>query len=185
MRYIDANSTTIAGSSSRKLGVRPNPTQITRSARRRLWIATPYFVPDGENVGALQLAALRGVDVRILIPRHRDHLMTWLAGFAFVEEVQNAGVKVFFYEPGFMHQKIALVDDDLASVGTANFDNRSFRLNFEITWVVVDKGFAGEIEAMLLKDLERCRPAEANELANRPFWFRFAVGVSRLFSPIL
>lgn len=125
---------------------------LISSARTRLWLTTPYFVPDLDVLNVLKLAALRGVDVRVLIPDRPDHTIVWLAGFAYAEEVQRAGVKLYRYTGGFMHQKTLLVDDRVAAVGTVNFDNRSLRLNFENTVLVFDAAFAGELAAMLETD---------------------------------
>lgn len=155
------------------------------SAEHRVWIASPYFVPDGRVLGALQLAALRGADVRILIPSIADHWMFRYVHYAYLREVEGAGVKVFRYNEGFMHQKVILVDDDYAGVGTANFDNRSFRLNFELTCLIEDRAFCGEVAAMLERDFARSTRAYASELDERSFRFRLATEVTRLLSPAL
>ncbi len=159
--------------------------QAINSARHRLWIASPYFVPDGALIHALQLAALRGVDVRIMLPAKPDHKMVYLAAFSYIAETELSGVKFYRYQPGFMHHKVLLVDDDLAAVGTANFDNRSIRLNFEITLIFADRGFAIETEKMLARDFELCLQTKSADFARRPFWFHFAVRVARLFAPVL
>ncbi len=124
-------------------------------ARKRIWIASPYFVPGAEVLMALSLAALRGVDVRIILPERPDHLLTYLAGFSYLEELCGLGIRVYRYREGFMHQKVLLVDEFASMVGTANFDNRSFRLNFEITAIILDARFASEVEAMLEDDMAR------------------------------
>ncbi len=157
---------------------------VIASARRRLWLASPYFVPDQQIISALQLAALRGVDVRIMLPQKPDHLLVYLSSFSYLPEAEAAGVKVFRYQPGFLHQKVLLKDDDLAWVGTANVDNRSFRLNFEITVAVADKTFARGVEAMLQEDFARCRQANVADLANRPFLFKVLAQVARLMAPL-
>ena len=154
------------------------------SARKRIWIASPYFVPDASLIYALQLAALRGVDVRVMLPERPDHVLVYLSAFSYIAEAEPAGVKFYRYQPGFMHHKVILVDDDLAAVGTANFDNRSIRLNFELMLVFADKSFAATVAEMLEKDFAECRQATADELAARPFWFRFAVRLARLMAPI-
>jgi cardiolipin synthase len=154
------------------------------SARTRLWIASPYFVPDSSLICALQLAALRGVDVRVMLPQRPDHLLVYLSAFSYIAETEQAGVRFYRYQPGFMHHKVILVDDDLAAVGTANFDNRSIRLNFELTMVFADKSFAASVCEMLEKDFANCRLATAEEFAARPFWFRVAVRLARLMAPI-
>ena len=155
------------------------------SAKQRVWIASPYFVPDESLMSAIQLAAIRGVDVRIMLPEIPDHKVVYLAGFSFIAEAEPAGVKFYRYQPGFMHHKVILVDDDLAAVGTANFDNRSIRLNFELMLVFADKAFAATVCKMLEKDFAECRQATADELASRPYLFRVAVRVARLWAPVL
>jgi cardiolipin synthase len=154
------------------------------SAKKRLWIATPYFVPDPPVVQALQLAALRGVDVRVLVPQKADHWLVWLSSFSYQDETEKSGVVFYRYTEGFMHQKALLVDDDFAVVGTANLDNRSFRLNFEISAVFNDKAFAEQVEAMLAQDFQGSQRAAPGELARRGFWFRLAVAASRLLAPM-
>ena len=84
-------------------------------------------MPDEALLSALKSAAMRGCDVRLLVPEKADHVVTWLAAFAYFDEVRAAGVKVYNYGAGFLHEKVVLMDDDMAAVGTANFDNRSFR----------------------------------------------------------
>lgn len=154
-------------------------------ARRRLWIASPYFVPDEGIRAALQLAALRGVDVRIMIPERPDHRSVYLAGIAYLPEMAAAGVRVFRYQAGFLHQKVMLVDDQMASVGTANLDNRSLRLNFELSMVVLDPAFCREVEAMLAADFAECREVDGRDYTSRPVWFRVLVRLAKLMAPIL
>jgi cardiolipin synthase A/B len=155
------------------------------SARQRIWIASPYFVPDTALICALQLAALRGVDVRIMLPAIADHRLVYLAGFSYISEAEPTGVKFYRYQPGFMHHKVLVVDDDLAAVGTANFDNRSIRLNFEMMLIFADRQFAAEVTKMLEKDFQECRQTSAEDVAKRPFYFHFGVRLARLFAPIL
>ncbi len=154
------------------------------SAKHRVWIASPYFVPDPKVVAALQIAALRGVDVRILLPEKADHVLVWLSSFSYYNETEPYGVRLFRYQPGFLHQKTMLVDDDVAAVGTANLDNRSFRLNFEITLLVVDKKFGARVKEMFEKDFAKSRIVKQGELDALPVWFRFGVGIARLLAPI-
>ena len=155
------------------------------AARKRIWIATPYFVPDEGIVSALQLAALRGVDVRIILPANTDNMLVWLAAFWFIEELAADDVRFYLYEEGFLHQKVFLVDDEWSAVGTANFDNRSFRLNFEVTAVVADRDFGRQMEEMLEADMKRSRPFDPATLEQMPFYKKLAVRTARLFSPIL
>ena len=160
-------------------------THAIESAERRVWIATPYFVPDGRVLGALQLAALRGVDVRILMPRRTDSVLFKYVPYAYLPDVERAGVKVLLYEEGFMHQKVLLVDDDYAAVGTANLDNRSFRLNFEVTCLANDLAFCADVAAMLERDFSRSTRLSEADLADRPFPFRLAAQTTRLLAPVL
>jgi cardiolipin synthase len=94
-------------------------------------------------------------------------------------------VKVYRYQGGFLHQKVLLMDDDIAGVGTANFDNRSFRLNFEITVLVKDIEFATQVDTMLQADMCRCYQVSQQDIADKPFWFPLAMGTARLFAPSL
>lgn len=154
------------------------------SAKKRIWIASPYFVPDDRVVGALQLAALRGVDVRILIPAKPDQPMIYLSGFSYLEELCEPGVRFFQYEPGFLHQKTMLVDDRASVVGTANLDNRSFRLNFEISMVIIDEGFAAQMEEMFKADFANSKEIDQAVIHSKSAWFQFLSKLSRLMAPI-
>jgi cardiolipin synthase len=155
------------------------------SAQSRVWIASPYFVPDDALLSALQLAALRGVDVRILLPAKRDHTLVWLASFFFVPAVTSFGVKVYRYTEGFMHQKAVVVDESLSAVGTANFDNRSFRLNFEVMSLVADRGFTSKVASMLEADFTHSSDVSHERFADYPLWKRVGSKFARLFGPVL
>ena len=154
------------------------------SAKHRVWIASPYFVPDSKVVAALQIAALRGVDVRILMPEKADQVLVWLSSFSYYNETEPFGVRLYRYQPGFLHQKAMLVDDDIAAVGSANLDNRSFRLNFEITTLIVDEEFGARVKDMFEKDFANSRMVEQGELDAKPLWFKFGVGFARLMAPV-
>ncbi len=153
-------------------------------AMKRIWIASPYFVPDVDVLSALKLAALRGVDVRILVPEVIDHRIPWLAAFAYFDEIRTAGVRVWRYDAGFMHQKVLLVDDEIASVGTTNMDNRSCRLNFEATVLVFDPRAAAAVEEMLEDDFARAYLLET-DLNEQPWQRRVGAPFARLLAPIL
>lgn len=154
------------------------------AARQRFWIATPYFVPDIDIITALRHAALRGVDVRILVPDLADHWMPWLAAYAYFDAITEAGARVFRYTDGFMHQKAFVVDDRLAAVGTTNLDNRSFLLNFESMALFFDAGVAARVDAMLRDDF--AASYELTETIDRqPPFIRYGAPVARLFSPLL
>ncbi|WP_233830661.1 cardiolipin synthase [Paraburkholderia sp. ZP32-5] len=159
--------------------------EAINAARERVWITTPYLVPDEAVFAALRLAVLRGVDVRILIPSRRDHLVVFAASKLYAYDSLRAGIRVFRYQPGFLHQKVVLIDSVAAAVGSANLDNRSFRLNFEIMVLTVDRGFALEVETMLLDDFAEAREIDRREYRNARAWRRMLMHVARLFSPIL
>jgi cardiolipin synthase len=120
-----------------------------------------------------------------MVPEKADHLIVWLATYACMEDAADDGIRFFRYEEGFLHQKVMLIDGKAASVGTANMDNRSFRLNFEITALIADPGFCEEVEEMLTSDFERCREYMPGELKAKPLPFQLAVRVALLASPIL
>ena len=160
-------------------------THAIQSAKRRIWIASPYFVPDEAVVNALQLAALRGVDVRIMIPGMADKPFLKWAAMSYVEQVRRAGIKIYEFNDGFMHQKVMLVDDDASTVGTANLDNRSFRLNFEVSILIFNTTFATQLEAMLNHDFERSTLIDDKRMADRSMLSRLSSRFARLFSPVL
>ncbi len=155
------------------------------SAEERIWIATPYFVPDEAVVAALQLAGLRGVDVRVLIPEKPDNFLVYLAAYSYFDESSATGVKFYRYLDGFLHEKTMLIDDYVSAIGTANFDNRSFRLNFEVTGVVIDTVFAKVVERMFLDDFTKSRRIREGEYDEKPWYFRFGVKLARLTAPLL
>lgn len=155
------------------------------SAKERIWITAPYFVPDDAIVKAMMLATLRGVDVRILVPATGDSKPVQMAGYYFMELLEESRVNFCEWGPGFMHQKVMLVDDRSSVIGTHNFDNRSFRLNFEVAALVIDEDFNREVEAMFLDDFEKCAPIDPASFADKPWTWHFGVQVSRLLAPIL
>lgn len=158
--------------------------EAANSSKKRLWIASPYFVPDEGVLTALQTAAIRGVDVRILIPERADHLLVWLSAFSYYEQSIPYGVKLFRYGRGFLHQKVLLIDERLAAVGTANLDNRSFRLNFEITGFSTDSAFVKSVEEMLERDFSYSCKASVKEFTGKSFLFRASCRAARLLAPI-
>lgn len=158
--------------------------RAVNSARTRLWISSPYFVPDTTILTALQLAALRGVEVRLLLPERIDHALPMLSSFSYYGSLAMAGIELWRYQPGFLHQKALLVDDRLAAVGSVNVDYRSFHLNFELLVMVTDKVFCDQMEAMMRADFARSRCVDLAEYDKRPWWFKIAVRLARLLSPV-
>jgi cardiolipin synthase len=158
--------------------------EAINTARERFWIASPYFVPDDGILTALQAAALRGVDVRILLPEKPDHLLVWLSSFTYYHETLPYGIRVFRYSGGFMHQKAFLIDDRFAAVGTGNLDNRSLRLNFEITAILNAGEHVYEIASMFKEDFAKAREVSRDEFLDKPILFKLAAKLSRLLAPI-
>lgn len=154
-------------------------------AHRRLWIASPYFVPDEGILQALQLAAIRGVEVRILLPMKADHTLVWLASFTLLKELDHPNIHVHRYTGGFLHHKVLVVDDTVAAVGTKNFDNRSFRLNFEITLAVTDRRFATAVAIMFEHDLAASEEIGPRAYECLPLHQKIAAKASRLLAPVL
>jgi cardiolipin synthase len=155
------------------------------NARRRVWIASPYFVPDAGLRDALRLAGYQGIDVRFLGQHRPDKMIPQYAARYYWAEVLAAGVKVYQYTRGMMHAKVVLVDDDWASVGTANLDNRSLHLNFEVNCLMYSRQAVAELEAQFERDLATAIRLECDVYARRPFAGRLLENACRLLSPVL
>ena len=134
---------------------------------------------------ALRLAVLRDVDVRILLPARPDHRIVYAASSLYAFEAVRAGVRVFRYQPGFLHQKVVLIDNEISAIGSANLDNRSFRLNFEVMLLTVDDDFATEVEHMLEADFAKAREIAKEESRQTHRLQQLGMRVARLISPIL
>lgn len=153
------------------------------SSTRRAWLTTPYFVPGEPALMALTSAALRGVDVRLLVPRRSDSAIVSAAARSYFDELISAGVKVWEYKARMLHSKTLVVDDNCAMVGTANFDNRSFRLNFEVMAVVYGPALALPLADQF--DIDLRSSAAVNAHRKQSFPRRLADATARLFSPLL
>ncbi|MCJ0763381.1 cardiolipin synthase [Variovorax terrae] len=153
------------------------------AATRRAWLTTPYFVPGEAALMALTSAALRGVDVRVLVPRRSDSRVVSAAARSYYDELMAAGVRIWEYRARMLHSKTLVVDDACAFVGTANFDNRSFRLNFEVCAIAYGPALAQDLARQFEADLASSAPVQADR--PRPFARRLGEAVARLFSPLL
>ena len=156
---------------------------VINSATRRLWIASPYFVPGSPLFFAICHAAIRGVDVRVILPQMADHLLPWLSSFTYYPKLRDAGVKLWRYKRGFMHQKVVLADDDLSIVGSINVDYRSFMLNFELSAAIQDKNFADRLETMFLADFDQSAPEDLGKFDDGSLLFRLQCRAAALMSP--
>jgi cardiolipin synthase len=154
-------------------------------AEKRLFITTPYFVPDEPLLQALTSAAWRGVDVRLLVPVRGDSRLVTAAARSYFDELAAAGVKVFEYMPAMLHAKSIVVDNDLVLTGTANLDNRSFRLNFELMVAIYNHGVAGQFSRLFKQNLAAAQPYGLRQSRHVPFYQRLLESAARLFSPSL
>jgi cardiolipin synthase len=155
------------------------------SARRRLWIASPYLVPDNGLFDALRSACYRGIDVRILTLLRPDHYISYYAGMFYGAQLLEYGVKIYFYRKGMMHAKLMMVDDHWGMVGSANLDNRSLHLNFEVGCILHDAEQVAQLEAAYQCDLADAVPLDKDILARRSLAARALENACRLFTPAL
>jgi cardiolipin synthase len=154
-------------------------------AKNRVWLATPYFVPDSGLLDALCLAARSGRDVRIVCPFRPDKWIPHLAGRYYWWALMRAGVKIYQYTAGFMHAKLLLIDDEWCSIGSVNFDNRSLYLNFEVTCFIDSKPVAAEIAQAFETDMSHSIRLRPESFTQRPFAAKVAENACRLLSPVL
>ncbi|MGD6968519.1 cardiolipin synthase [Rossellomorea vietnamensis] len=159
--------------------------RMVSSAKESIYIQTPYFIPDTSLLDALRIAALSGIDVRIMIPNKPDHMFVYWATFSYIGEMLKAGARIYIYDNGFIHAKTIVVDSKTSSVGTANIDVRSFRLNFEVNAFIYDVELSNELGNIFLKDIHQSRELTIEEYSKRHLWIRFKESISRLLSPIL
>lgn len=155
------------------------------AARENLVLTTPYFVPSDDLLHAICTAALRGVNVSLILPKKNDSLLVGWASRAFFAELLAAGVKIYQFEGGLLHTKSVLVDDELSLVGTVNLDMRSLWLNFEITLVIDDPGFGNDLSAVQDDYISRSTLLNARDWVKRPLWQRITERVFYFFSPLL
>ena len=155
------------------------------SAVKKVYITSPYFIPNDSICDALQKAALSGIDVRLLVPKISDSKFVNAASRSYYGELIASGVKVYLYKKGFVHAKTIMVDENLSIVGTANMDSRSFDLNFEITAVVYSERICSELETSFMKDIEDSDEISLEEWSSRSRYSRFVDKIARLVSPLL
>lgn len=159
--------------------------RIINSAKKRIWITTPYFVPDKAFLEALFMAALRGVDVRIIIPSWSNHPLVSWASQSYIDSLLGKGIKIFVYRDRFIHAKTLIADSHVASVGTANLDALSFEINYEVQAFVFSTRLVRELEDVFIQDLMNCTEETKKNRKNRPFTSRIKAGIGRLLSSYL
>lgn len=154
-------------------------------ARQRVWLGTPYFVPDQELLAALCSAKKRGVDVQLIVPERTDKTLVHYASFAPLKRLLNTGIPVYLYCKGFYHAKFAVVDDSPIIVGSSNLDQRSFMYSYETDLLIYNRRLAKEAMRLYQSDLKVCRRLTLEELASRPVWQKAASRIASLLSPWL
>ena len=165
--------------------IKNNYLHLISNAKKYVYIQSPYFIPDDSFFDAIKIAALSGLDVRIMIPNKPDHMFVYWATYSYVGPLVEAGAKVYHYEKGFIHAKMIVVDDEIASVGTANIDVRSFSLNFEVNALLYDRLLAHHLAEIFESDILDCSELTFELYKNRSSFIKFKESISRLLSPIL
>ncbi|MGZ2368970.1 cardiolipin synthase [Ancylomarina sp. YFZ004] len=155
------------------------------SAKQNVYISSPYFMPNESVLMAIKTAAMSGIDVRILIPEKSDSVMTYYGTLSYIEELLEAGVRLFFYKKGFNHSKIMMVDGVISTVGTANMDIRSFEQNFEVNALIYDEAITMELRERFLKDLDLSDEIDLISWQKRSEGQRLKESMARIFAPLL
>ena len=153
-------------------------------AGKRIWVVTPYFVPDDPLSAALQLAARLGCDVRLVMPERSNHPLVDLAGRSYLPDLLEAGIRFHMYQPGMLHAKMIAIDGRIAVVGTANMDVRSFQLNFEIATFLYEPEDVGQVERAIGAIMADCRELSPREIHRKSRLRRFSEDICRVFSPL-
>jgi len=159
--------------------------KMVLSAKEYIYVQTPYFIPDESLMDALRIAALSGVKVKIMIPNKPDHPFVYWATLSYIGELLEAGAEVYIYQNGFLHAKTIVIDGKVSSVGTANIDVRSFRLNFEVNAFLYDKNFAERLVKAFQEDIKVSSQMTEKLYKERSVIVKFKESISRLLSPIL
>jgi cardiolipin synthase A/B len=154
-------------------------------AKSRVYMASPYLMPTSEILYALKTAALSNVDVRILMPSKTDSLIPRWSSYSYIEEMLEAGVRIYFYEAGFLHSKYLIVDDVFATVGTTNLDFRSFETNFEVNAFIYDHAFTATLRKHFRADLRNSREIKLADWTERPWHFKLRESLAHIISPLL
>ena len=174
-----------SGPDSEKMQIKRAYMKMITSATKNIYIQTPYFVPDASILESLKMAAQSGVDVRLMIPCMPDHPFVYWATYAYAGELVNSGARVFIYDKGFLHAKTMVADGEAVSVGSANFDVRSFKLNFEANAFLYDAEEAYKMEAIFENDMVNSHELTKQLYKNRGVVIKFKESISRLLTDIL
>ncbi|WP_313891898.1 cardiolipin synthase [Psychrobacillus sp.] len=159
--------------------------KLIMMAKKYIYIQTPYFIPDASFMDTLRIACLSGIDVRIMIPNKPDHIFVYWATYSYVGELLEAGAKIYIYENGFLHTKMIVIDDEASTVGTANIDVRSFKLNFEVNAFIYDRETSHELAELFEADMQLSTELTRELYEQRSLKIKFKESLARLISPIL
>ncbi|MCE5091048.1 cardiolipin synthase [Staphylococcus devriesei] len=159
--------------------------KMISSAKHSIYIQSPYFIPDQAFLDAIKIAALGGVEVNLMIPNMPDHPFVYWATLKNAASLLEAGVKIYKYDNGFLHSKTLIIDDEIATVGTTNMDNRSFTLNFEVNAFIYDEDIAWQLKQAFIDDMKVSYRLTQELYNQRSTWVKFKEGISQLLSPIL
>ncbi|MGR6899041.1 cardiolipin synthase [Rummeliibacillus sp. BSL5] len=154
-------------------------------AQKYIYIQTPYFIPDDSFMDAVRIACLSGIDVRIMIPNKPDHMFVYWATYSYVGQLLKAGARIYIYENGFLHTKMIVIDDEASTVGTANIDFRSFKLNFEVNAFIYHRETSHKLAELFEKDMLLSTELTQELYDNRSRTIKMKESISRLLSPIL
>lgn len=159
--------------------------QAIYDAKKTIFIQTPYFIPPSQLADALYAASVRGVDVRIMLSGRSDMELVQIASKSFIREMLQAGVKIYFYQKGFLHSKMMIFDDSLTLVGSVNFDSRSFEHNFEAESFIYSEDITSQAKDIFIEDQRFSEQVSQKEWMKRPKMKRFIESLIRLFAPLL
>lgn len=159
--------------------------KLIMMAKKYIYIQSPYFIPDASFMDTLRIACLSGIDVRIMIPNKPDHIFVYWATYSYVGELIRAGAKVYIYQNGFLHTKMIVIDDEASTVGTANIDVRSFKLNFEVNAFIYDRETSHQLAELFEEDMKLSTEMTAEIYEERSTMIKFKESLARLISPIL
>ena len=174
-----------SGPNSEKEEIKRGYMKMITTARKNVYIQTPYFVPDQSILESLKMAAQSGVDVRLMIPCMPDHMFVYWATYSYAADLVASGGRVFVYDKGFLHSKLMIADGQVFSCGSANFDRRSFSLNFEANAFVYDADEAMKMESIFEHDMLECHELTKKLYESRSLWIKFKESISRLLSDLL
>ena len=155
------------------------------NARKEVLITTPYFVPNESILNAIKITSKSGVKIKIIIPKKPDIKTAYFASQTYLKGLLQSGVEIYYYTKGMMHSKTMVIDEAISTVGSTNFDQRSFSLNAEVNAFILDVGIAQQLKLQFEEDLKDCYKLQLEELKNRPWYLKVACSISRLIAPIL